>query len=192
MDALEDLVNGLKLYFIVTYKVNHCARMKDGVHSVLLHHKQVPKFFQLITNLLTWFDSLNAFLTSQKCWHRTANGLSPVTFAIAAEETDGVHVSECPCFVIDGNSRGITAKDMWHEIKEVKRHFLLPLYFQECHVYVLISASLLTWFAGLAGNCCCYLVKTLGMICISYNNGKMPYSLLISSGIVTVLEIGSS
>ncbi|XP_058181290.1 uncharacterized protein LOC131299569 isoform X2 [Rhododendron vialii] len=66
---------------------NSTIRMKDGVHSVLLHHK-------------------------------TANGVSPVTFAIAAEETDGVHVSECPCFVIDGNSRGITAKDMWHEIKE--------------------------------------------------------------------------
>lgn len=50
--------------------------------------------------------------------HKTANGLPPVTFAVAAEETDGVHVSECPCFVISGNSQGITAKDMWHEIKE--------------------------------------------------------------------------
>lgn len=42
-----------------------------------------------------------------------------MTFAIAAEETDVVHVSECPCFVISGNSKGITARDMWHEIKEV-------------------------------------------------------------------------
>ncbi|KAL6964485.1 glucosylceramidase [Sarracenia purpurea var. burkii] len=50
--------------------------------------------------------------------HKTANGLSPITFAIAAEETNGVHVSECPCFVIDGNSQGITAKGMWHEMKE--------------------------------------------------------------------------
>ncbi|BFG19959.1 hypothetical protein CerSpe_062330 [Prunus speciosa] len=50
--------------------------------------------------------------------HRTANGLPPVTFAIAAEETDGIHVSECPCFVISGDSKGITAKDMWKEIKE--------------------------------------------------------------------------
>ncbi|KAK0589793.1 hypothetical protein LWI29_018592 [Acer saccharum] len=50
--------------------------------------------------------------------HKTANELPPVTFAIAAQETDGVHVSECPCFVISGNSDGITAKDMWHEIKE--------------------------------------------------------------------------
>ncbi|XP_041011954.1 non-lysosomal glucosylceramidase isoform X1 [Juglans microcarpa x Juglans regia] len=68
----------------------HCnskIMIKDGVHSVLLHHN-------------------------------TANGLPPVTFAIAAEETDGVHVSECPCFVISGNSQGISAKDMWQEIKE--------------------------------------------------------------------------
>ncbi|CAN6720027.1 unnamed protein product [Malus baccata var. baccata] len=50
--------------------------------------------------------------------HKTANGLPPVTFAIAAQETDGVHVSECPCFVISGDSEGITAKDMWSEIKE--------------------------------------------------------------------------
>ncbi|KAK3037731.1 hypothetical protein RJ639_031102 [Escallonia herrerae] len=50
--------------------------------------------------------------------HMTANGLPPVTFAIAAEETSDVHVSECPCFVISGSSQGITAKDMWNELKE--------------------------------------------------------------------------
>ncbi|XAR56279.1 Glucosylceramidase [Bertholletia excelsa] len=50
--------------------------------------------------------------------HKTAKGRCPVTFAIAAQETNGVHVSECPCFVIAGNSEGITAEHMWHEIKE--------------------------------------------------------------------------
>ncbi|XP_052193379.1 uncharacterized protein LOC127801904 isoform X2 [Diospyros lotus] len=50
--------------------------------------------------------------------HKTGNGLCPVTFAIAAEETNGVHISECPRFLIAGNSQGITAKDMWDEIKE--------------------------------------------------------------------------
>ncbi|KAM7470275.1 hypothetical protein LguiA_008458 [Lonicera macranthoides] len=50
--------------------------------------------------------------------HMSANGLPPVTFAIAAEATDAVHVSECPCFILSGNSQGITAKDMWNEIKE--------------------------------------------------------------------------
>lgn len=50
--------------------------------------------------------------------HKTTDEHPPVTFAIAAEQTDGVHVSECPRFVISGNSKGITAKDIWYEIKE--------------------------------------------------------------------------
>ncbi|XVF00537.1 hypothetical protein REPUB_Repub04eG0009400 [Reevesia pubescens] len=50
--------------------------------------------------------------------HMTADGQAPVTFAIAAQETDGVHISECPCFLISGNQEGITAKEMWKEIKE--------------------------------------------------------------------------
>lgn len=50
--------------------------------------------------------------------HMTANELPSVTYAIAAEETNAVRVSECPCFVVSGNSQGITAKDMWNEIKE--------------------------------------------------------------------------
>lgn len=50
--------------------------------------------------------------------HKTSNNRPPVSFAIAAENKDGVHVSECPCFVLSGDSEGITAKDMWQEIKE--------------------------------------------------------------------------
>ncbi|KAK8638558.1 hypothetical protein V6N13_136977 [Hibiscus sabdariffa] len=50
--------------------------------------------------------------------HKTSNGEPPLTFAIAAKETNEVHVSECPCFIISGNSGGISAKDMWHEIKK--------------------------------------------------------------------------
>lgn len=64
---------------------------------------------------------ISLHLTPFICQSRTANGLPPVTFAIAAEETDGIHVSECPCFVISGDSKGITAKEMWQEIKEVSR-----------------------------------------------------------------------
>ncbi|KAL0533325.1 hypothetical protein IC582_030141 [Cucumis melo] len=48
----------------------------------------------------------------------TASGYPPVTYAIAAQEGNGVHVSDCPCFVISGHSQGISAKDMWLEIKE--------------------------------------------------------------------------
>ncbi|KAK7292521.1 hypothetical protein RIF29_08303 [Crotalaria pallida] len=50
--------------------------------------------------------------------HKTENVQSPVTFAIAAEETEYVHISECPAFVISGVSKGISAKDMWHEVKK--------------------------------------------------------------------------
>ncbi|KAI5593262.1 hypothetical protein BDE02_03G002900 [Populus trichocarpa] len=50
--------------------------------------------------------------------HKTANGLPSVSFAIAAQETPVVHVSKCPCFVISGNSQGVTAKEMWNEVKE--------------------------------------------------------------------------
>lgn len=50
--------------------------------------------------------------------HCATNGNPSVTYAIAAQETDEVHVSECPCFMISGNSKTINAKDMWNEIKE--------------------------------------------------------------------------
>lgn len=56
------------------------------------------------------------------CLHmalRTANDRPPVSFAILAENKDWVHISECPCFVISGDQEGITAKDMWQEMKEV-------------------------------------------------------------------------
>lgn len=52
-------------------------------------------------------------------WIRTSNGLPPVTFAIAAEETADVHISECPFFIISGGSDSFTARDMWSTIKEV-------------------------------------------------------------------------
>nr|XP_043621004.1 non-lysosomal glucosylceramidase-like isoform X1 [Erigeron canadensis]XP_043621005.1 non-lysosomal glucosylceramidase-like isoform X1 [Erigeron canadensis] len=50
--------------------------------------------------------------------HMSADGQPPVTFAIAAQETNDVHISECPFFVISGDSQGFTAKEMWCEIKE--------------------------------------------------------------------------
>ncbi|XP_065880820.1 uncharacterized protein [Euphorbia lathyris] len=50
--------------------------------------------------------------------HKTADGHPPLTFSIAAQETADVHVSECPSFLISGNSKGVTAKDMWDEIKK--------------------------------------------------------------------------
>uniref|UniRef100_A0A0E0ME73 Non-lysosomal glucosylceramidase n=1 Tax=Oryza punctata TaxID=4537 RepID=A0A0E0ME73_ORYPU len=48
----------------------------------------------------------------------TANGQPPVTFAIAAQEKEAVHISECPYFVISGSSDEFSAKDMWNYVKE--------------------------------------------------------------------------
>uniref|UniRef100_A0A7N0V6C7 Non-lysosomal glucosylceramidase n=1 Tax=Kalanchoe fedtschenkoi TaxID=63787 RepID=A0A7N0V6C7_KALFE len=50
--------------------------------------------------------------------HQTADGQPPVAFCIAAQETSEVHISTCPQFVVSGNMQGITAKDMWHHIRE--------------------------------------------------------------------------
>lgn len=52
---------------------------------------------------------------------RTAEGQPHVTFAIAAQETEDVHVSSCPYFEISGKLEGFTARDMWQTIKEVAR-----------------------------------------------------------------------
>nr|XP_043621012.1 non-lysosomal glucosylceramidase-like [Erigeron canadensis] len=50
--------------------------------------------------------------------HKTADGQPSLTFAVAAQETDDVHISVCPSFVISGDFQGFTAADMWHEVKE--------------------------------------------------------------------------
>ncbi|CAI8596351.1 unnamed protein product [Vicia faba] len=50
--------------------------------------------------------------------HKTANEQYLLTFAIAAEETEYIHISECSIFVISGSHKGISAKDMWHEVKQ--------------------------------------------------------------------------
>lgn len=51
---------------------------------------------------------------------RTTGGEPPVTFAVAAQETTDVHISECPFFSISGDTEGFTASDMWDEIKNVR------------------------------------------------------------------------
>lgn len=80
-------------------------------------HKSI--ILKLIRYLNRFIEFIFCYITSPANWFRSANGLPPVTFAVAAEETKDVHVSECPSFLISGNSSGITAKDMWNEIKEV-------------------------------------------------------------------------
>jgi non-lysosomal glucosylceramidase len=56
--------------------------------------------------------------------HKTANGHPPVSYAIAAKETEDVRVSSCPCFIVSGTTPNqITAGDMWDEIKKVYSFF---------------------------------------------------------------------
>ncbi|KAK6143402.1 hypothetical protein DH2020_023750 [Rehmannia glutinosa] len=79
------------------------------------------------TLLFTWANSVGGDSGSTGCHlnekimvqeeHQVG---PPVTFAIAAQETDEIRVSECPCFLISGISQIITAKEMWEEIKEHK------------------------------------------------------------------------
>ncbi|XP_076896835.1 uncharacterized protein LOC143549958 [Bidens hawaiensis] len=88
-----------------------------------------------VTLLFTWENSVGGFSglsghhfnTKMKVedgihgvtlHHMSANGQTPVTFAIAAQETNHVHVSECPSFVTSGDFQGFTAKDMWQEIQQ--------------------------------------------------------------------------
>ncbi|KAJ3681427.1 hypothetical protein LUZ60_015916 [Juncus effusus] len=50
--------------------------------------------------------------------HRTEGQKSPVTFAIAAQETEDVKISTCPNFLISGKSKEFTAEYIWTQIKE--------------------------------------------------------------------------
>ena len=51
-------------------------------------------------------------------WDRTAKGNPPVTFAIAACETQNVNVTVLPCFGLSEGSNP-TAKDMWNIMVKV-------------------------------------------------------------------------
>lgn len=82
-----------------------CANSVGGVSEISGQH---------FNSKTTMDDGVHGVLL----YHKTAAAQPPVTFAMAAQETDSVRMSECPRFVISGNSEGITAKDMWQEIKE--------------------------------------------------------------------------
>lgn len=51
--------------------------------------------------------------------YRTAKDNPPVTYAIAACETQNVSVSVLPCFGLNEGSC-VTAKDMWGKMAQVK------------------------------------------------------------------------
>lgn len=79
---------------------------------MLLHHKYVMFYFYYYNTFVTHITWCDYFSTSDQ--------RPPVTFAIAAQETNEVHVSEYPCFLISGTtSQMMTAKGVWENIKEV-------------------------------------------------------------------------
>lgn len=57
-------------------------------------------------------------LIIQSIFCRTAKGHPPVTFAVAACETQNVNVTVLPCFGLAQGSN-VTAKDMWGLMSQV-------------------------------------------------------------------------
>ncbi|OIW13151.1 hypothetical protein TanjilG_09185 [Lupinus angustifolius] len=72
-----------------------------------------------VSLLFTWANSIggNSHLAGDHVNEpfMTAKGNPPVTFAIAASETQNVSVSVLPCFGLSEGS-SVTAKDMWHKM----------------------------------------------------------------------------
>ncbi|EPS64589.1 non-lysosomal glucosylceramidase, partial [Genlisea aurea] len=89
--------------------VNEPFMGDDGVSGVLLYHKQVSHTLFLFYLFLFPDRELPFF-----CF-RTAKDNPPVTYAVAACETQNVSVSVLPCFGLDEGSC-VTAKDMWGKI----------------------------------------------------------------------------
>ncbi|KAB1201644.1 Non-lysosomal glucosylceramidase [Morella rubra] len=86
----------------------------DGVSGVLLHHKQIHvrvKFIHSPT-LQHPTKKKKRFMCLNQSKTRTAKGNPPVTFSIAACETQNVNVTVLPSFGLSEGSC-VTAKDMW-------------------------------------------------------------------------------
>ena len=84
------------------------------------------------------------------CIYRTANEQSLLTFAIAAEETEYVYISKCPVYVISSSHKGISAKDMWHEVKQVTNLLsdFIDLCFFEMSMFGVIIIKLFILYLG--------------------------------------------
>ncbi|KAF7802268.1 non-lysosomal glucosylceramidase isoform X1 [Senna tora] len=103
---------------VFTFTLNNFGRTSADVTLLFTWANSVGGLSEFTGHHLNSKKKMNDGVRSVLLHHMTANGQSPVTFAIAAEETEHVHISECPVFVISGAHNGISAKDMWHEIKQ--------------------------------------------------------------------------
>lgn len=93
------------------------------------------------------------------CWFcRTGKGNPPVTFAIAASETQNVNVTVLPCFGLSEDS-SFTAKDMWDTVEKVI--FYVSSFSYYVHVdFIPYQKMLLTLSLIFVLNCQSY--KTFG------------------------------
>lgn len=85
---------------------------------MLLLASLVSSFHALYTNFKIYL-AVFCDCEYQMEYRTAAKGGRPVTFAIAAKQTQDVTVSTCPCFHISGQGEGYTAKDMWAKLKQV-------------------------------------------------------------------------
>jgi non-lysosomal glucosylceramidase len=84
---------------------------------MLLLASLVSSFHALYTNFKIYL-AVFCDCEYQMEYRTAAKGGRPVTFAIAAKQTQDVTVSTCPCFHISGQGEGYTAKDMWAKLKQ--------------------------------------------------------------------------
>ena len=116
---------GTQLYDLITV-----ISGDDGVSGVLLHHKWVPNRL-LSNNDINLMNSF-ALCCSSAWWQagvccRTAKDNPPVTFYIAACETQNVSVTVLPVFGLSGENH-VSAKEMWDTMSKVNRWYLfLPM-----------------------------------------------------------------
>ncbi|CAI8586429.1 unnamed protein product [Vicia faba] len=132
-----------------------------------LRKMQNSGFIQIIntaskdfTLLFTWANSVGGYILPRArrpdgvhgvlLHHKTASEQSLLTFAIAAEETEYVHISKCPVFVIFDSHKGISAKDMWHEVKQVMDLLsdFIDLCFFEMSMFGVITIKLFILYSG--------------------------------------------
>ncbi|KAE9602071.1 putative glucosylceramidase [Lupinus albus] len=103
---------------VFTFTLNNLAKTTADVTLLFTWANSVGGLSEFTGNHFNSKITMNDGVQGVLLNHKTGNAQSPITFAIAAEETEYVHISKCPVFVISGASKGISAKDMWHEVKK--------------------------------------------------------------------------
>lgn len=133
---------------------------------IINQFKFIMQFSKLIHNSLKFIASILSLLISLRCFSlffiyntpflcflglccfiqcRTGNDNPPVTFAIAACETQNVNVTVLPSFGLSHETNSVTAKDMWDTMVQVlvynmtiwQHHCVVLPYFHAFYFFVL-------------------------------------------------------